>query len=180
MEQMIVELLVYALLWLIVIGGLAYTATKLIRSHWASRKQSQLLKHQLEVKKHLVPYQLQAAERLVLLVERIRPEGLVNRMAAGESTAAGLQLAMLAQIRMEMEHNLAQQVYVKASVWQSVVAARDEVLGIIHRAAALTPPNEPAIQFSRNLFQVLQQHPLSACDQAIQSLRQEIQPLHHD
>jgi hypothetical protein len=180
MEQLIVELVIYGLLWLIVIGGLAYTASKLIRSHWASRKQNQLLQHQLEVKKHLVPYQLQAAERLVLLVERIRPEGLVNRMAAGESTAAGLQLAMLAQIRMEMEHNLAQQVYVQARVWQAVITARDEVLGIIHRAAAQTPPNDAAIQFSRNLFQVLQQQPLTACDQAIQSLRNEIQQLQHD
>jgi hypothetical protein len=180
MEQMIVELVIYGLVWLIVIGMLAFTASKLIQHHWASRKQSQLLQHQLEVKKHLVPYQLQAAERLVLLVERIRPEGLVNRMAAGESSAAGLQLAMLAQIRMEMEHNLAQQVYVQARVWQSVIAARDEVLGVIHQAAAQTPPNEPAIHFSRNLFQALQQQPLSACDQAIQSLRNEIQQLQHD
>lgn len=173
------ELIAYGLLWLAAVGVLAFTATKLIRSYWDSRKQSQLLQHQLEVKKHLVPYQLQAAERLVLLVERIRPEGLVNRMAAGERTAAGLQLAMLAQIRIEMEHNLAQQVYVQARVWQSVSVARDEVLGIIHRAAAQTPPNEAAIQFSRNLFQVLQQQPLTACDEAIQSLRYEIQQLRH-
>lgn len=179
MEQIIAELVVYGLLWLLVIGIFAFTASTLIRTYWASRKQTQLLLHQLEVKKHLVPYQLQAAERLVLLVERIRPEGLVNRMAVGESTAAGLQLAMLAQIRMEMEHNLAQQVYVQAHAWQAVVAARNEVLGIIHQAAAITPPNEPAIHFSRNLFQALQQQPLAACDQAIQSLRNEIQQLQH-
>jgi hypothetical protein len=143
---------------------------------------TQLLIHEqaqrFELQAKLIPIKTQAIERLVLFIERIRPDGLVNRLAVTESTAAGLQLAMLSQIRLEYEHNLAQQLYLSNSTWQAVQLARDEVIGMVHKAASITPPDASAIQFTRNLFKIGQGQALLACNEAVLKLKKEIHVLH--
>lgn len=180
MEHELVLKWVESLLILVSFVLLTWLVQWLMKFYWQQKKALQLNVHQLEVKKQLLPFQMQATERLVLLVERIRPEGLVNRLASGEPNAASLQLSMLSQIRLEVEHNLAQQVYVHPKTWMSVLAARDEAVGLIHRAAAITAPELPAIEFSRNLFKILQEQNFPAHAQAIQSLQHEMRQLHLD
>lgn len=126
----------------------------------------------------LLRFQLQALERLVLLVERMRPEGLVHRLG-GEAQSAAQQVAIMAQLRAEMEHNLAQQIYVSKHTWQRITQARDEVLGMVQQAGVQTPVDAPAVAFSRQLLVLQQQQGSQAIDSALEALRNELQSLMH-
>jgi hypothetical protein len=122
-----------------------------------------------------LPLKMQALERLVLLLERIRPESLVHRSTA-EQAAASMQLGLLAQLRAEFEHNLAQQLYVNGSTWAKIVQARDLVAGAIQQAGAQIGVDVPAIQFARQLLQNGQSASV-AIDHAITALRLEIESI---
>lgn len=124
----------------------------------------------------LLRFRIQALERLVLLVERMRPEGLVHRLGS-EAQSAAQQLAVMAQLRAEMEHNLAQQIYVSRHTWQLITQARDEVLGMVQQAGVQTPVDAPAIIFSRQLLLLQQQKGGLAIDKALDALRNELQGL---
>lgn len=124
----------------------------------------------------LLRYRIQALERLVLLVERMRPEGLVHRLAS-ETQSTAQQLAMMTQLRAEMEHNLAQQIYVSRATWQLITQARDEVLGLVQQAGVQLPVDAPAISFSRQLLLLQQQNGSAAIDRALDALRMELQGL---
>lgn len=169
--------LLEVLVWMLPLLVVFFFSERMLTQFLRHRATLALQNRQHEVHKALLSTKTQAIERLVLLVERIRPEGLVNRLSSGASSSAALQLSMLSQIRSEVEHNLAQQVFVSQQGWQAVLKARDEVIGLVHQAAASTPPEETAIQFGRNLFQLQQDQVNNACDQAIQLLRSELHAL---
>ncbi|MFN3529955.1 MAG: hypothetical protein ACK417_08565 [Bacteroidia bacterium] len=162
-------------------GAYLFVATffvhRWLRGRYDRNRELMQWQYKIERTKTAQPLKIQASERLILFIERIKPEGLINRLGA-EPTAAALQLAMLSQIRAELEHNLAQQLYVQASTWQKILAARDEVVGLVHRAAAVTRPEESAIVFSRNLFAQDQSAMKYACEQAIQSVKNELPELY--
>jgi len=124
----------------------------------------------------LLRFRIQALERLVLLVERMRPEGLVHRLGS-EAQSTAQQVVIMAQLRAEMEHNLAQQIYVSKHTWQLITQARDEVLGMIQQAGVQTPVDAPAIAFSRQLLLLQQQNGCAAIDQALEAIRNELQGL---
>ncbi len=125
----------------------------------------------------LWPMKLQALERLILLLERIRPDGLVHRTST-DQPAASMQLQLLAQLRAEFEHNLAQQVYVMPVTWAKVVQARDQVAGAIQQAGASIPVDGPGIQFARQLLQQ-QQTASQSIDEAVAALRRELNSGRH-
>lgn len=177
MELTWISFLLEVVKWLLPIVVVFFFVDKLFSNYLKYKAESANKNRQHEVHQALLSTKAQAIERLVLLVERIRPEGLVTRLSTGASSSAALQLSILSQIRSEVEHNLAQQVFVSHQGWQAVLTARDEVIGLVHQAAANTPPDESAIQFGRNLFALQQDQAMNACNQAIQILRSELHAL---
>lgn len=125
----------------------------------------------------VLPLRLQAVERLILLLERIRPDGLVHRSST-DQPAATMQLQLLAQLRAEFEHNLAQQAYVTPTTWALVIQARDQVAGAIQQAGALVPVDAPGILFARQLLQQ-QQTASQSIDAAVVALRRELHGYRH-
>jgi hypothetical protein len=83
---------------------------------------------------------MQAYERLVLLLERIEPAGLLIRTNTPGMNASGLQLALIHAIRSEFDHNLSQQLYVSTRVWEMVRNAREESIKRINAAAMKLAP----------------------------------------
>src|SRR5688572_2123923 len=78
-----------------------------------------------------VPLQLQAYERLVLLVERISLPNLVGRMNHPHLSARELQVLLLENIKQEFEYNVTQQVYVTQQAWNAVQNLKDQNMLII-------------------------------------------------
>jgi hypothetical protein len=95
--------------------------------------------------------QLQACERLILLMERINPTELALR-CAGAGTAAELQLLLLNTVRDETAHNYTQQLYVSNEAWAAVMAARNVVMNLINQSAAAVQPGDPAVTLSKKII----------------------------
>lgn len=82
----------------------------------------------------VIPLKIQAYERLVLYLERIRFQVLVKRVFMPGMSRTDFQFALIQNVQDEMEHNLAQRLYVSEPVWFNVIVTKDEVLKSINAA----------------------------------------------
>jgi hypothetical protein len=101
---------------------------------------------------NLQALQLQAYERLILLMERINPTELVLRYHNRAGTAADLQLFLLNAVREETAHNYAQQLYVSNEAWTQVMAARNTIMNLINQSAGAMQPGDPAMSLSKKII----------------------------
>lgn len=130
------ELLKYTVPSLVVLAT-AYYLLKMFLEKETEKTQKQM---RLDVQKISLPVRMQAYERLVLLLERIEPAGLLIRTNLPGMNAIQLQSALIQTIRSEFEHNLSQQLYVSTKAWEMVRNAREETIKRINTAAIkLTP-----------------------------------------
>lgn len=129
---------------------------------------------QSEITKLLTPVKLQAYERLVMFLERIKPENLVIRCYQYGMDTSLLKDVMLKNIRDEFEYNLSQQLYVSEQAWTLVKQAKEETIALINSVASsnadksLTPTDFSAIVFQKMTSSV------SPVEQAQKLLKQEI------
>lgn len=82
----------------------------------------------------VIPLKIQAYERLVLYLERIRFQVLVKRVFMPGMSRIDFQFALIQNVQDELEHNLAQRLYVSEPVWFNVIVTKDEVLKSINAA----------------------------------------------
>jgi hypothetical protein len=130
------ELLKYTVPSLVVLAT-AYYLLKMFLEKETEKVQMQM---RLDVQKLSLPIRMQAYERLVLLLERIEPAGLLVRTNLPGMNASQLQSALIQSIRSEFEHNLSQQLYVSTKAWEMVRNAREETIKRINTSAMkLTP-----------------------------------------
>jgi hypothetical protein len=101
---------------------------------------------------NLQTLQLQAYERLILLMERINPTELVLRYNNRTGTVADLQLFLLNVVREETAHNYAQQLYVSNEAWTQVMAARNTIMNLINQSAGAMQPGDPAVSLSKKII----------------------------
>jgi hypothetical protein len=130
------ELLKYTVPALVVFVT-AYYLLKMFLDKESEKNQLQL---RLDTQKITLPIRMQAYERLVLLLERIEPAGLLVRTNVPGMTAFQFQTTLIQAIRSEFDHNLSQQLYVSSKAWELVRNAREETIKRINTAAMkLTP-----------------------------------------
>ena len=101
-------------------------------------------KKSVEVSETVAPLMIQAFERLVLYLERIRFSVLVKRVFMPGMTRSDLQFALIQSIQDEFEHNLAQRLYVSEEIWMMVVLTKDEALKIVNEAFGANPEADAA------------------------------------
>ena len=133
----LIELFKYTVPSLVVLAT-AYFLLKMFLDKEAEKNQVQM---RLDVQKITLPVRMQAYERLVLLLERIEPAGLLVRTNMPGMNAIQLQSALVQAIRSEFEHNLSQQLYVSSKAWEMVRNAREEAIKRINAAAMKLPPD---------------------------------------
>lgn len=78
--------------------------------------------------KLIVPLKIQAYERLLLYIERIRFSVLVKRIFNPAMSRNDFHFSILQNVQDEFEHNLAQRLYVSEMTWNLIVFAKEEVL----------------------------------------------------
>ena len=101
-------------------------------------------KKSVEVSETVAPLMIQAFERLVLYLERIRFSVLVKRVFMPGMTRSDLQFALIQSIQDEFEHNLAQRLYVSEEIWMMVVLTKDEALKSVNEAFGANPEADAA------------------------------------
>ncbi|WP_298738955.1 hypothetical protein [uncultured Chitinophaga sp.] len=121
----------------------------------------------------VLPLQLQAYERLVLLVDRINPQNLVSRIYQPELTVVDMQIAMVHTIRAEFDHNISQQIYVSPTAWETVKTFKEQSITIINQVASQLPQDAPAKELNKQLLEVYLQSEESPAEVAAQILNAE-------
>lgn len=120
------------------------------------------------------PLRLQAAERMILFLERIRPERLFQRIGF-TSSYLELQQRVLEEIRQELDHNVAQQLYIKAEVWDKILLAASltsaSLVHAINAHASETETKTILVSVLQNLDPEINQK----IDQALQAIKDEVQ-----
>ena len=126
------------------------------------------------LKKHFFPLQVDAAQRLVLFLERIAPNNMIMRLQNPGLPARAFQQTLLDSIRSEFEHNLAQQIFVSSEAWIKIVGSKDEVVKIINMAATKLQPTALAGDLSIGVFEIIAQLNVQPTDVAIEFVKKEI------
>lgn len=140
----------------------------------AERRACELTKQRLQV---VTPTRLRAYERLTLLLERINPNNLLVRKITTSNNCLQLQTEALDDIRREFEHNVSQQIYVSDSVWEAIENARENLVQLIHVAAAQCTPDAPAAQLANIIIETYNTPEETALSAALETLKDEVRRL---
>jgi hypothetical protein len=129
----IIDLLLYAIPSVIT-GLIAYYFFKEHTKNEDGRRRY-LLKKDLQV--NALPTRLQAYERMVLFLERIKPSKLLIRVAPIDSNKDNFEALLIQSIEQEFEHNLSQQIYISEKCWNIINAAKNATIQLIRKASLL-------------------------------------------
>lgn len=99
--------------------------------------------------------QLQAYERLTLLVDRIALPNLIARNAIADCTARDMQLILTKNIREEFDYNITQQIYVSAAAWNAVKNLKEQNMLAINQIANMLPANATGLDLNKLLLDYL-------------------------
>jgi hypothetical protein len=112
-KKMNQELITFLALGLLGCVALFYGANSIFKS-----------KNQNESKKNTdnisLPLIIQAHERITLFLERIKPENLLTRILPDCVSGKDVQQRALQEIKTELNHNVAQQIYIKPGTWEKI------------------------------------------------------------
>jgi len=101
------------------------------------------------------PLQLQAYERLTLLVDRIAIPNLISRSSYDGLSAREMQLVLTKTIRDEFDYNITQQIYITPETWNAVKSLKEKNLLIINQIAAVLPPTASGLDLNRAILEFL-------------------------
>lgn len=127
----IIEIIAYTLPSLIT-GAVAYL---LFNSHFKDQQNTRRWLVLKDNQKATLPMRLQAYERMTLLMERINPSQLMVRNNPVSDDKNEYMNYVIAQIEVEFEHNLVQQIYISEKCWSIILAAKNTTIQMIRAAA---------------------------------------------
>lgn len=96
--------------------------------------------------------QLQAYERLTLLVDRIALPNLIPRVNQVGLTAKEMQLLLTRTLKDEFDHNTTQQIYISAEAWSAVKNLKEQNLLAINQLANALPPAATGMELNKALL----------------------------
>lgn len=167
---------VFQLLTLLIPAVLVFlTAWFFLNKMRHDQREMQRMLLRLEERKHSLPLQLKAYERLIIMLERITPGNLVMRVNKGSMNSAQLQLELLKAVREEYEHNISMQMYVSRTAWELTRTAKEEVMQLIKIAASKNAPDASAMSLSKEIFDLEQKTQNSSIQNALNLLKSEAQ-----
>lgn len=130
---------------------------------WKQRKEAKVLEEQYEKAKTAPPatqpLQLQAYERLILLVDRIALPNVISRTSTAGLTARDMQMLLAQTIRTEYEYNVTQQIYVSQQAWEAVRNLKDQNIMIVNQIGSFLPAEATGQDLSRSILEMLMQSP---------------------
>jgi hypothetical protein len=121
----------------------------------------------------VLPLQLQAYERLVLLIERMNPQSLISRIYQPEFTVVDMQISMIQTIKAEFDHNISQQIYVSPVAWETVKTLKEQTITVINQIASQMPQDAPAKELNKQILEAYLQSGESPSEVAAQILNAE-------
>ena len=99
--------------------------------------------------------QLQAYERLALLVQRIAIPNVISRVSNPEYSARDMQLAIVQNINEEFGYNISQQIYVSAEAWEAVKNLKEQNLLLLSQVGTVIPADATGNSFNKAILAFL-------------------------
>lgn len=155
----------------IITGAVAYA---LINRMLVQENRRLLMDLKKENQKYSTPVRLQAHERVLLLLERMDPVQVVNRVIKPGMTARNLQYEVIREIKEEFNHNITQQLYVSTATWEEVKKAKEDAFKLLTVVAGRADNNADAMEFSRLLIQIQSEQDFFTSAKAIETVKNEI------
>ena len=168
------SVIVAFVLGLIPAGIVTILASNMIKGFLDDSVKKEAIQIRHEASKTTLPLRIQAYERMIIFLERIRINSLVMRTHKSGMDAQYFQAELLRTIRSEYEHNVSQQLYVSDSAWQLVVFAKEETIQILNLASRSATEGQSATDFSRILFELNGSMEHQPVDEAIKFIRKEM------
>ena len=103
--------------------------------------------------KTLLNLKLLAYERIILFIERMKPDSLIPRTLTPSLNSKEYQLSLINEIRREFEYNLSQQLYLSENAWTVTVNYKDNIITLINSASADCTPTDTAADLARKILE---------------------------
>lgn len=168
--NVILEILKYVL----PAGIVLVTAYFLIKSFLDHENRKRELEIKGQNQKMLTPVRLQAYERMVLFLERVKPELLLLRLQVPGQTSAQLHKDLLSLIRAEYEHNLSQQIYMSSRAWGYIKNAKENTIKLINTSAERIKPDSASVELASSIIENSMKFEQSPVQLAVDFLKEEI------
>lgn len=117
--------------------------------------------------------QLQAYERLIILVERIGLQNLISKADAGQIAAVQFQQLLNQTIRSEFEYNVSQQLYVSTVAWDAVKNLKEQNIYIINQISSMLQPEATGLELSKKIAELLSADENSSLQNIVTALLQK-------
>ncbi len=129
-------------------------AVLLILKHFSDKEKHKNKFETIQANNKLItPIRLQAYERIILLLERIKPDAMALRLQKSNLTAIQMQILMLGTVRKEFNHNLSQQLYITNGAWQTIVNAKEQISRLINLTGTTMEKGAGSSEFTRALIE---------------------------
>ena len=165
----LLELLKLSIPGLLVFLTTYYVLRQYVSAQLALRQRDDKQAHQQTT----IPLRLQAYERLSLFCERISVPSLLLRVRKEGMTVTELKLSLLLAVQMEYEHNITQQVYVSAQLWQIIKIARDNTVELVSTVAEKLEGKSDGRMLAEHLLRLLQEQDPTGVDTALLAIGRE-------
>lgn len=130
-----------------------------------------------EMIKIVLPLKLKAYERLIIFMERMKPNSMIMRLNSPNFKSGQFQLECLKNIREEFEHNLSMQMYVSENTWRHVKAAKEETLELIKIAGSKVAPGASNMDLAKAILELESETKNTHIDLAINLLKAEVKSI---
>lgn len=101
----------------------------------------------------LLNLKLLAYERIILFIERMKPDSLIPRTVSAGYTNQEYHQLLLGEIRKEFEYNLSQQLYLSEHAWTIVSNFKNNITTLINTSASDCIPTEPASGLAKKILE---------------------------
>ena len=97
--------------------------------------------------------QLQAYERLTLVVNRIALPNVISRVNIPDVGVREMQLLLLQGIREEFDYNITQQIYVSTEAWNAVKNLKEQNMLTVNQLATTLPTNATGLDLNKLILE---------------------------
>ncbi len=111
--------------------------------------------------------QLQAYERLALVVERISLPHMISRTNSQGLSYREMQLILCESIRQEFEYNISQQIYVSVEIWKAVNDLKEQNIYIINQVASTLSSRASGLDLNKKLVEFIANNPKASLHQLV-------------
>ncbi len=171
------EYLIYIIVGLIPSSAIAFVVYIFLKKNNERVFTNANLQLKKERQKFFLEPRADAYQRIVLLLERISLNSLIMRLHSANKSAILFQTELLNNIRNEYDHNVAQQIFISAPLWDIVNKSKEETIKIINVAARQLDKEATAIELSEKIFEIVGELDELPTEIAIKALKEEFHKL---